>query len=260
MSEWRPEPGYDPVETADTVARIVCRGNERKYYRFRRTRFYGGCATADAVGCNLDCFYCYVNYPRRHPWDPRWRYLSPSEVAERLTRLAKELRTARLSGCEPTLCPDHLIETLETFERSARDVTFILETNGTLLGADRVPVGELERFESLHVRLCLKGCDPESFHEITGADPEGFRLQLKAVKELASSSVRFHVALPDLFTIEEMTRLFDELSGLGVDPGSVELEPVTVYDHVLEEARRRGVEWRLPNSASCGGTSRSGTR
>jgi uncharacterized Fe-S cluster-containing radical SAM superfamily protein len=33
---------------------VICKGNKRKYYRFRAGRFYGGIATADCMGCNMD--------------------------------------------------------------------------------------------------------------------------------------------------------------------------------------------------------------
>jgi len=258
---WKPEPGYDPLETAAEISNVVCRGTSRKYYRFRRTKFYGGCATADAVGCNLDCFYCYVNYPRRHPWDPRWKFYDPEHVARKLAEMSRGLRTARLSGCEPTLCPGHLIGVVETFERKAGDVTFVLETNGTLIGAGKVPLNELADVGNVHVRLCLKGCDERSFHEVTGADPAGFELQIRAIEKLMSSGVPFHVALPDVFTREEIEKLMELLVDLGLDPTRLEVEPITVYDHVLKEAQRRGVEWRLPNSASSSaGTTRPGTR
>jgi uncharacterized Fe-S cluster-containing radical SAM superfamily protein len=38
---------YDPVRKAEETSWVVCRGDSRKYYRFRAARFYGGIATAD---------------------------------------------------------------------------------------------------------------------------------------------------------------------------------------------------------------------
>ncbi len=239
LREWRPEPGYDPLETAEEVRRWVCRDRARRYYRFRETRFYGGCATADAVGCNLDCAYCYVNYPRRHPWERRWRFYSPEEVARRLARMRGEV--VRVSGCEPTLCRGHLVRLIGACERAMPERRFVLETNGTLLGADRSFVRELADFENLHVRVCLKGCDPESFARITNADPGGFELQLRCLRYLMGEGVSFHPALPDLFEREEVERLVERLGELGIPPGALEVEPVTFYEHVEREMRRRGL-------------------
>jgi uncharacterized Fe-S cluster-containing radical SAM superfamily protein len=50
---------FNPFELGERVSEKVCRGNERMYYRFRGGRFYGGVATADAVGCNLRCVFCW---------------------------------------------------------------------------------------------------------------------------------------------------------------------------------------------------------
>ena len=56
----------DPREFAEEIKKYVCRGIERKYYRFRYTRHYGGIATADCVGCNLRCFFCWSYRPREN--------------------------------------------------------------------------------------------------------------------------------------------------------------------------------------------------
>lgn len=40
---------YDPIERAEETVQVVCRGNQRKYYRFRSARFYGGIGTPDCL-------------------------------------------------------------------------------------------------------------------------------------------------------------------------------------------------------------------
>ncbi|AAM01494.1 radical SAM protein [Methanopyrus kandleri] len=239
MLEWRPEPGYDPLETAERVRGWVCEGRRRKYYRFRETRFYGGCATADAVGCNLDCAYCYVNYPRRHPWDRRWKFHRPIDVVERLKNMGGDV--VRVSGCEPTLCKEHILELIELCGRELPDRKFVLETNGTILGADRSFVRELGNHEHVHVRVCLKGYDPQSFARITNANPDGFDLQLRCLRYLFKEGISFHPAIPRLFRPEDIDKLAGVLSDIGVPPSSLEVEPIRVYDHVRRELRRRGL-------------------
>ncbi len=56
---------FDPLELARHTARMVARDNLRKYHRFRAARFYGGIATADCLGCNLRCLFCWA-WPRLH--------------------------------------------------------------------------------------------------------------------------------------------------------------------------------------------------
>ena len=50
----------DPITLSKKMENLVSRENAKKYYRFRKTRFYGGCATADCLGCNLRCVYCWA--------------------------------------------------------------------------------------------------------------------------------------------------------------------------------------------------------
>jgi uncharacterized Fe-S cluster-containing radical SAM superfamily protein len=51
--------GYDPLKLGEAVQAHVVREDERKYYRFRGGKWYGGIATADCVGCNLRCVFCW---------------------------------------------------------------------------------------------------------------------------------------------------------------------------------------------------------
>ena len=50
---------FNPIEFSNKIKEQVCKNDSRKYYRFRKTNFYGGCATADCLGCNLRCAYCW---------------------------------------------------------------------------------------------------------------------------------------------------------------------------------------------------------
>ncbi|MDP2767466.1 MAG: radical SAM protein, partial [Candidatus Methanoperedens sp.] len=122
---------FNPVKLAELTGNIVCKNNQRKYYRFRSSRFYGGTATADCVGCCLRCVFCWswnvVAKPQEYG-----RFYSPQEVAGKLIAIAKKekLRKLRISGNEPTLCREHLIRVLELIPQ---DYLFILETNGILI-------------------------------------------------------------------------------------------------------------------------------
>jgi len=67
---------YDPIALAEFTKRIVERDGSRKYYRFRGGKWYGGIATADCVGCNLRCIFCWSNTPRDNP-AMSWEFYSP---------------------------------------------------------------------------------------------------------------------------------------------------------------------------------------
>src|SRR5512136_2743237 len=126
---------YDPIELSKIVEKLVAKDKLKKYYRFRPTGFYGGIATADTVGCNLRCKFCWSS---NSVWNPKdtGEFYSSEEVADTLQSIAekKGYHQVRISGGEPTIGKHHLIGILETIKPT---YLFILETNGILLGYDK---------------------------------------------------------------------------------------------------------------------------
>lgn len=183
---------YDPVRLAEETLPLVAEGHRRKYYRFRAARFYGGIATADCVGCCLRCAFCWAYDRAANPERPG-SFFSPEQAAARIAEIARRhrLRRARLSGNEPTLAREHLLDLLGRLPRS---LGFMLETNGILIGHDAGYAAELATFENLHVRVSLKGSTPEEFQRLTGADPGAFRLPLQALENLLRAGVSCHAA------------------------------------------------------------------
>ncbi len=182
MVKWRDSRVYNPLELAEETRKEVCSGDSRKYYRFRPARFYGGIATADCVGCCFRCVFCW-SWKVVSRAKTSGQFYSPEDVARRLTGIArkKHLKKMRISGNEPTICREHLIKVLENIDEN---YLFILETNGILIGSDESYARELSRFSNLFVRVSLKGACGEEFSRLTGAVPEGFDLQLKALENL----------------------------------------------------------------------------
>jgi uncharacterized Fe-S cluster-containing radical SAM superfamily protein len=186
--------GYDPVKLAEGLKGVVCRGLERKYYRFRGGRWYGGIATADCVGCNLRCVFCWGWQVRDNPAKAGF-WCTPDEVAGKLAGIARRrgYTQVRISGNEPTLCREHLLAVLDRLEGSG--LAFILETNGILIGHDPSYARDLSKYDFVHVRVSLKGASPEEFARLTGARPEAFELQLKALENLLDYGVSAHPAV-----------------------------------------------------------------
>lgn len=218
---------------------------ERKYYRFRVDRWYGGIVTGDCVGCGLSCKFCWVSDKVRYRPKEIGSFYSPRQVAERLLALAEKsgLSQLRLSGGEPTIGRLHLIELLDELKGSG--CSFILETNGILLGHDPTYAEQLSRYDFIHVRVSLKGCSEEEFHRLTGARPEDFRLQLRALENLTRCGVECHPAAMISFSSREslkalMERL-REISPTLVE--EFEVEELILYPHVVKRLQAYGLRY-----------------
>lgn len=238
---------YDPVEKARRVAEIVCRGDSRKYHRFRPARFYGGIATADCVGCCLGCVFCWSGRQVARP-EAYGRFYSPQEVAHRLTDIARSrgFGRVRISGNEPTLCRAHLLQVIAAIPR---DLQFVLETNGILIGHDASYATELAAFDNLYVRVSLKGTNETEFSRLTGAKPEGFALQLKAVEHLWHAGVAVQPAVMVSFSPEHaIEALRQRLSGIAPALADIEIEELVLYGDVEQRLRQAGISYRTAYS------------
>ena len=225
---------FDPVKRTQEMEFKVMRGNRRRYFRFRYSRYYGGIVTADITGCNLSCAYCWNYFRNKNP--EIGDFYTPEEVAQKLKEIArrKNCFLFRISGAEPILG-----------ERSAKHVAevirlvggeFILKTNGLMFGYDPTLV---ELFVGLDVlvRVSVKGWDEESFEKITDAHGEFFKYQLKALEALYGK-VRFWVAVMfDIFHEEGIEKLKRVLPV----PCRIEREYLEEYPFVLENLRKRGI-------------------
>jgi len=215
---------------------LVSKGRLRKYYRFRWARYYGGIATADCVGCCLRCLFCWSWDIACHP-DTAGSFFTPEQVAYHLQKTARKHHGTqmRISGNEPTLNREHLLEVLGYIPF---DYGFILETNGILLGLDRSYCSELARFSNLHVRVSLKGCSPSEFIRLTGVGGKGFELQIKALENLVSEGVSCHPALMSFAGAQPVSVLAGHLNAIDPKLADIEEEELIPYPPALERLHR----------------------
>jgi len=234
----------DPVAYSKAVERMVTKRSDegllRKYYRFRAARFYGGIATADAVGCNLNCAFCWVKEPRLKPWK-YGEFYSPREVASKLEEIARHGRFSkvRVSGAEPTIGREHLVELINVIDSK---LLFILETNGVLIGYDESYAREFID-KNIYVRVSLKGASNEEFALLTNAGPEFYDYQLKALENLEKYGVSYRPALM-MFSknIEELKERLERISpGLSEE---IEIEELMLFPHVKKELEKRKIDYR----------------
>ena len=241
---------YDPIEKAQEAVRAVCRGNQRRYYRYRAARFYGGIGTADCLGCCLRCLFCWswdkVLKPGRYG-----KFYSPQQIVGKLMTIAhkKGFTQVRISGNEPTLARDHLIHVLEQIPGYIR---FILETNGILIGHDPSYARDLSRFENLYIRVSLKGTGEQEFSRLTGADSSGFRLQMGALENLTRFNVTTHPAVMVSFSsLENIKALRKKLKEIHKDFEDFEVEELMLYGTAEERLVKAGLSYDKAYEPRC---------
>lgn len=233
---------YNPIAQTEYAAQIVCSGNLRKYHRFRPARFYGGIATADCIGCCLRCLFCWSWHQVVNP-AKYGRLYSPATVAEKLVSIARKkgFTQVRISGNEPTLCREHLLQVINLVPTEFR---FILETNGVLIGHDASYAADLSQFANLHVRVSLKGASAEEFSRLTGAEPDAFALQIEALRNLSAHGVSVHPAVMLSFsTAHNIDVLRKRLARIHRDFASFEAEELVLYGDTAKRLHKAGISY-----------------
>jgi uncharacterized Fe-S cluster-containing radical SAM superfamily protein len=223
---------FDAIKRAGEVEKIVMEGNKRLFYKFRYQRFYGGIATADAIGCNLLCKYCW-NYQRNHDltFDPSARLFSPKEISSKLESIAgNKTNMARISGCEPFLghaSARHLADIIKM-----TDLDFVIETNGVMLGAMPELLNHLEGARNFTIRMSLKAKNGLQFEKVTGANSWGYYYQLKAIEEIRKKYIPYKIAyMPQFINYQEI-----EL------PGYLEEENMRYYEGTKARLIKAGLK------------------
>jgi uncharacterized Fe-S cluster-containing radical SAM superfamily protein len=225
---------FNPLTLAEETRRVVSKGKLAKYTGFFVDEDYSGVVTGRLAGCCLRCAFCWADRSRDYPED-NGEFYSPKEAFMKMKGIAikKGIRKMRLSGAEPTICKEHLLDFLGYVEDS--EFSFILETNGILL-SDEKYVKQISRFKKPTVRVSIKAANPRDFARITGALPESFELQFQAIRNLIKYHVKFIVAAcsdPRIMGRKERNALIKKLE---------EIDPVLASD--LDE------ETLLPSQAS----------
>ncbi len=233
---------FDPIVKATEIGQLVIKDNERKYYRIPRPgRWYGGIATADCCGCNLKCVFCWSNKPRDNP-EKIGTFYSPEQVFKKIIDCARDhnYRLLRISGNEPTIAKKHLLKVLSLNDKTK--YLFILETNGTLLNEEFVM--DLCKFRNFHIRVSLKGTNPEEFSMLTGAIPQAFDTILGNLELLIECKIRFNLAVMLSFSPEKnVVMLKQRLKKISESIlEDFEEEYIFLYPHVVNRLKKTGIK------------------
>ena len=236
--------GFDPIALSAATEKVVVDGARRKYVQLGRPlRFYGGTTSATEVGCNLRCKFCFSDKP---VWKPKetGKFYTPQQVFDGLAKSARkhghEIISA--SASEGTIGREHLMQLLDLVEKS--EFVYVLETNGMILGNDPEYAQALAKYKRLHVRVSIKGDNPEQYHELTGAHPDSYELPYKALTHLIDAGVSCNACLMASFSddagIERVLRKLME-----IHPGilkSLEIEKITMFPKVAQRLSKQGLK------------------
>ncbi len=250
----------DPITLTEETRKDVCKIENgvplRKYTKFYAVGVYGGIATAYSVGCNYRCTFCWVDWSRDWP-EEYGDFYSPEQVYSNLRNIMKtqSLRRARVSGAEPTLCPDHLCGVLDLVHRDRQEFDlFVIESNGVVLSQEKELASRIAQYASRggdsdtvgHVRLSIRGGIQEPFEEKTGCNKEFMELPFIAAQRLWDAGVSFHVAVvvdPRFTSDEEKQTIYRKLADIHPSiRNGVEEELLDPYPHALVRLRAVGRE------------------
>lgn len=142
----------DPVVQGQKVLPLVYDdvAMRRLVRRLRIGRLYGGYTTIDVIGCNMLCFYCYVDSSfltgrgkllDKEKAAGKVKPFTPEELVNAYATLVKDKKwpsRIQITAAEPFLTPDWLIEVVRllklTMERE-KDLLWI-DTNGVNIVKD----------------------------------------------------------------------------------------------------------------------------
>ena len=240
---------YDSIQRHLAIEKLVTRigheEQEKKYYRIRPARWYGGIVTADCVGCGLLCKFCWVSDAVMfHPAEVG-KFYTPRKVADGLVTLARKrgLNQLRVSGGEPTIGKSHLLQLLDQLQ--GKGYLFILETNGIPIAYDENYAKDLSKYNFIHVRVSLKGCNEQEFAMLTGAKPEGYTLQLKSLQNLTEAGVSCHSSVMASFSPRKsIHKLIERLQQISPNLAEdIEIEELILYPHVTDRIQKCGLKY-----------------
>lgn len=175
---------------------------------------------------------------------------SPEAVFEGLNYITKHCFTNhyRISGGEPTLHFEHLLEILRLFKekrnKGGNNFYFILETNGIRLGQDPRKVLKLKEFnEFLHVRISFKTPTEERYQKITRPRGGGnyHKDPYYALKNCMEQGISVHpVLMRELIGPNDLSVYVENLKNYTTDgepPNSIlkkiEFERLFLYNYIL---------------------------
>ncbi|MHC1591740.1 MAG: radical SAM protein [Candidatus Helarchaeales archaeon] len=221
---------WNPNKKKQLKSRIPFFFYRKNAYRFpSRTPYdYNSAMTINAFGCNLKCWFCFIDDENKY--GRHYIEMDVDKLRVQMTRLARlnKCNVLRVSGGEPFLQPD--MPTL--LEKLAGLDFWPVAVDTNLLGTHypSKPVN------NLLIVPCLKGWDRRNAIENTGADI--FYKQVKKLQELVEAGHDIHLYVINNNYDSSKYRLkgfYNFLHSIHPDlPKKVEFLKIEIYEPVVE--------------------------
>lgn len=204
-------------------------------------------------GCNLNCWYCYVDRINNSANQKYGKFFSAEEylmhflVEARKSQNSKnpetKLNIIRISGGEVFIVPEIILWMVEAIEKYKLENHIYIWVDCNLATGDFYweHLGTMQRekirnFKNLGVCVCHKGFDRKTFYENTGAAPRFFDEQFKIHKLLIDEGldVYSYLYLPTSSTYNLRKRLATFMDRLRREvseyaPLSMATPPIKIY-------------------------------
>lgn len=157
-------------------------------------------------GCNLNCWYCYVDRVSNSANPEYGKFFSAEEYLMQFLVEARKhqnsensnlkLNILRISGGEVFIVPEIIVWMVEAIEKYKLEDHIYVWVDCNLVTGDfywkyltAEQRGKVRNFKNLGVCVCHKGFDRQTFHENTGAAPEFFDQQFKMHRRLINEGL-----------------------------------------------------------------------
>jgi uncharacterized Fe-S cluster-containing radical SAM superfamily protein len=157
-------------------------------------------------GCNLNCWYCYVD-PRSKSANPKYgKYFSAEEYLLYFLAESKrfqnslnpnyKLNVLRLSGGEVFIVPEIIIWMIKAIKKFGLERYIYVWVDSNLSTGDFYwrylnlkEREEIRNYQNIGFCVCYKGFDAQTFYKNTGAAPEFFDEQFKMHQRLVNEGL-----------------------------------------------------------------------
>lgn len=163
-------------------------------------------------GCNLNCWYCYVDDINKSANPKYGDYVSCEEIlmhfliesrkGQFFKNSNKRVNVLRISGGEPFIVPEIIYWMIETIKKFDLQDYLYLWVDSNLSTADfywrhlsEDQREKIRNYRNIGFMGCYKGFDEETFWEISGAAPEFFGGQFKMHRKLIDEGLDVYTYL-----------------------------------------------------------------